>query len=531
MRYFFAYLFCALLTLFPTVTSFAAPATPQPAVPTAVPTTTDAVIPVTSPVVLPSEGLVSLHNTLLLFPWGTAARIPKPTGVTGNWVLLDAQGYHVQESVFSATETFLSFPGLPEGAYYLFWDYPTSGLPSLNAPFAKRISFVVLPPESNQPADHFFAVNHLNLATDLLRSKGIPEAEFLLPFEALSRLGIHRMRVDISAETAAPKRKHEYDFRAVDQVVKAAGDRGVRLIAMLGQDPEYPTELLRKYEFQLDEFTLRSAIAKQAPAIFLEKSAPIYRALKERSPYCDITIGGLPTDGTLLPNLLQKYDKAYDGLDFTADGSLIAAEKLTGDIRTLVPNADAQNKALIIASAGCSVGNDSINEQWAQAHETLKKMFWFKYQGYRYFSNAVLIDPEKDTNNFGLFSAPTRDFPPQPRLLAAAWARAIANLANAKPIKRLGYSGPKVEAFAFARPDSVIVTAWVPQVSGDTRTDKRSAITLRWPNDTSAIVQNILGQNVTTHRLVKRAPGQFDLVLNEDPVYLIISTSQENVGW
>jgi hypothetical protein len=161
----------------------------------------------------------------------------------------------------------------------------------------------------------------------------------------------------------------------------------------------------------------------------------------------------------------------------------------------------------------------------------LKKMFWFKYQGYRYFCNAELIDPPNDTQRVGLFSAATRDLPPQPRLLAAAWARAIANLGNAKPIKRLGYSGPKVEAFAFSYPDSVVVTAWVPMNPNDTRADKRAMITVRCPDNATATVQNILGQNVTAHRLTKRAFGEYNLTLNEDPVYLIISASPDQVSW
>ena len=182
----------------------------------------------------------------------------------------------------------------------------------------------------------------------------------------------------------------------------------------------------------------------------------------------------------------------------------------------MIPDTEAKTKARIIASAAFPAGNDSVNEQWVQANETMKKLFWFKHAGYRYFTNAALIDPDKDANRSGLFLRPHTRTAAQPRLMAAAWARAVANLANAKPVPRLMYSGPKVEVFGFARSDSVIITAWTPQIPADTRTDKRSVITLRWPDSAPVMVQNLLGQNVTRQRLTQRGPGKYDLLLNAD---------------
>ena len=191
-------------------------------------------------------------------------------------MVLDASGYHVYENSFNPTATFLVFSGLKEGIYYLFWDYPASGQPTLNAPLpsVSVLSFCLRNPTSLRII--FFAVNNLDVAANLLRTKVTLEDEFTFPFEALLRLGIRRMRVDLSSESAAPRKKQEYDFQAVDQVLKTAEKRGVRIIAMLGQDAEYADELLKKYEFQFDEFTLRLA-AKQSPADFLKKPRPSTR--------------------------------------------------------------------------------------------------------------------------------------------------------------------------------------------------------------------------------------------------------------
>jgi hypothetical protein len=498
---------------------------------------------------------------------GQPFRLPLPDGWTGDWTLTDDRGEQVREGSIPQGDRSVTFADLKQGIYYLF----PGGVHRATALAwtGKRLSFLVVPHSGRIPEDHFFAVNQPEMTRMAAGTdRKDPASPYCFTLDAMQRTGIHRLRTALPWPDAEPK-QGTFDWKTFDALDQDISRAGVRLIATLGGTPawaavkppvndprfsdpktrlalpaadpknaaEYVNALLRQYGFKLDEFAAwdRPYGPRYAgtPASYSLRLQSVYTAIKTRLPYSGIAFGGVGAeplrDRTFVRTLIDTASTSYDVLDLSVEGDYRAMKDLVRDLDAAIAETPAAERPRAVAYASIVPESETLAEQHRVARELLKESVYAHYREYRYFAYAAMVDPvREDAGPVGFFSSIDRC----PRASIAAWLESLLRIGKTKPIARLGFEGDNVTTYAFDRNgESVVLVAWVPLRDNDLRSDKRVAITLYWPDEADARVLDMMGRDITAKNLRSVKSGEYHIMVDVDPIYIVVDTPMADVGW
>jgi hypothetical protein len=306
-------------------------------------------------------------------------------------------------------------------------------------------------------------------------------------------------------------------------------------------DESYVRDLTRHFGFKLDEFLIQPGPNRSDRFVSIEAWAkwakPLYQAVKARNRLACVAVGPLETlpdySGFAHPDLVEGLlfgpgAAWFDALDHPAEGGLDRSKRLALALATT--RGDAPAKEVAVHRASIRRPDDSIAGEFVQAAEMAKKIVWFRHRGYRRLAAGELIDNEPLGEGF--FTRRSAGADPEPRMVAAAWVQAVERLAGSRPLGQFGFAADTHEIYAFERLGETVFVAWVPVPEGrEAGGDRRIAVTLKWPDGTAAQVLDILGRDALSQRLVRRSAGKFDIILTEQPVYVVVPATGKAVGW
>lgn len=519
-----------------------------------------------------------------IYPMDRQIQLPVPDNASAGWAILDHDGKLVKKGRLNVGEETLYFDGLTSGVYYFFHGLSEAEVPNERSSLDVASSFLLVAPPDALPEDHFFAVAFPHAASFM--EAGTAEAESLrFLFRAMPWLGIHRLRTHFGPRYAPVQSVEEgvavRDWSLLDRLVGMAEYRKVRFIAVLDDAPEalsgkntgglapalpppdgpaasaesddavsgslvddgYAKALMRHFGFKLDEFTLwpqpnregRFFSARQ----WIQRLDPVYTMIKRRNRFASVSLGGLDVDKARMqfagsPAFLDAVFHGgapfYDVIDIPAPGNFQDSKKLALDLQKRSEASPANRKARAVSAAAIPPSQANIAGQYAQASDLLKKIVWYRFHNYRYFTLEKLSSRGGETS--GLFAADPETDNFYPRMTAAVWLHAISLLGNAKALEDLGHASEKSEIYAFEQYKKTIFVGWMPlpNAPSDNET-RRIAVTLLWPDEARARVLDILGKDITSRRYVQRAPGKHDVILTEEPVFIVVNQTGDGVGW
>lgn len=536
-----------------------------------------------------------------IYEEGALLRIARPQGAQGRWVLLDDRGALKRQGVYRPGEEALYVGDLSPGAYFLFSNLSEDRTPNIDSGPQGRAAFLVVAPiEQPLPEDHYLVVNQPLMLRPLSEGEepGLSDREAFV-LDAMQRLGIRRLRCSFALDRVR-RGAEAWDFRQIEALLREAENRAVKFIAVLGrsngtadmprpnadefedfdrlnelaaQDASYVEDLLRRFGFRLDVFALwpqPNTLSFPAPAHRLvTRVGPTYRVLKERSPYCSVSLGGLaaqPNDPAALSradfvaDVLTKARGLFDVLDAQAEGSLReamafrqvldeAVDKVAESIRQSTPDEAEGDRAAAmmrdipraVSIGACSAGPDTIAAQRRQAVELVKKVVLFRHRRYHYFGVGPILETdspgasgidtrEAQTGARALFAGPDA----WPRIAAGALHQALRRIAGARVVDSLRYSDEKVRICGFENRDVTILAAWAPLRPDDAREDKRMVVELFWPDDIQGRVYDMMGRDLTDRHLknideaarIKRL-----FLVDVEPLWLVVPTPASSVRW
>jgi hypothetical protein len=505
------------------------------------------------------QGVPRIASDNCLFTEGDLARLELPPQAQGRWILLDAAGKQLRYGQLADGERVLYFGGLKNGIYYLFWWNRQDGAPDLDTQTPDRLSFLLLPKPPDPPGDPFFAVNQPGLAADLKAGRNTPDSDYTFTLNALARLGIRRLRTRLTqADLCEPSKPGEINWRTFDQLTNDTTARNIRLIALLGgasspqtsnpagnaqlpdaqQTAAYLQALLMRDALKTDEFALwNEPNGPSFPgdaAAFRSFAQTGYDTVKIRSRRATVALGGIApvsTQPTFLPDLFKSPEATFlDVLDFRADGTLADAKKFNALLDQLTRNTPFALKPRAVSHAAFPCANNSIRYERLQASETLKKLIWARYHNFHYFTAANLLDPPDDKTGNGLFARTTAGPDPgQPRLQAFAWVTALQRLSNAQPTENWAFEGPTLEVYSFSRQKETLLAAWIPQ--NRRAGGKRAVASFHWPEGAQAELYDLTGERVTSQRLKSHTGGWNYVLLDIEPLYIVVPAPAAEVTW
>ncbi|MFW6286438.1 MAG: hypothetical protein ACOC29_00715, partial [Candidatus Sumerlaeota bacterium] len=111
------------------------------------------------------------------------------------------------------------------------------------------------------------------------------------------------------------------------------------------------------------------------------------------------------------------------------------------------------------------------------------------------------------------------------------WAIASRRLANAQPAPDKKYAGQAFEIYVFGRDKGTVLVAWIPEVPDDTRPDKRAVVTLKWPDGASARLSDMLGRALPDNYLQRQEEGNYNVVVDVDPIFIELNAAPDSIGW
>ncbi|HUT24125.1 MAG TPA: hypothetical protein VM492_07280 [Sumerlaeia bacterium] len=312
---------------------------------------------------------------------------------------------------------------------------------------------------------------------------------------------------------------------------------------------DFARDLLRRFGFKLDQFVLGGEIGGEVPRLasvhdFTARIGPVHTMVKTRSPKAWVMLGGLAPgpDGVtfaagerFLRALFNEGVGSFGVIDHRADGPLFDVRRLTSALDDLLRGTGSENKPRAVSSAAVSSGKDSVEDQRRQAAETIEKLVWFRHRGYLQFAVSRLLDTETrlGEGGAGLFSRPSGsgERPPEPRLLALAWAHAVQRLAGSRPVEDLGFASETIESYAFSRRRETVLAVWMPKRSDKRPSEERIAAAFSWPDDAKAEIYDLLGHAVTGERLRRQGKEQFFVLVDLEPAYIVVDARADQVGW
>ncbi len=502
------------------------------------------------------QAVLRIASDNCLFTEGDLARLELPPQAQGRWMLLDGLGKQLRYGQLADGEHVLYFGGLKNGIYYLFWWNRQDWTPDLDTQTADRLSFLLLPKPPDPPGDPFFAANQPGLAADLKAGRNTPDSDYAFTLNALARLGIRRLRTSLAhADLCDPAKPGETDWRVFDQFTNDTAARNIRFIALLGgasnpsQATDAPPPNAEENAAYLQALLMRDGLKTDEFALWNEPNGPSfpgdatawgtlaqmeYNAIKIRSRRATVALGGIApvsTKPTFLPDLFKNPEaRLFDVLDFRADGALSDAKKINALLDQLTRDTPFALKPRAISHAAFPCANNSIRYERLQASETLKKLIWARYHNFHYFTAAQLLDPTDDKAGAGLFARTSAGPDPgQPRLQALAWVTALQRLSNAQPTENWAFESQDLEVYSFSRQKETILAAWIPQ---ERRAGgKRSVASFHWPEGAQAELYDLTGERVTSQRLKSHTGGWRYVLLDIEPLYIVIQAPAAEVTW
>ncbi len=484
-------------------------------------------------------------------------RIPLPTDVSGYWAVLDDAGHRLRYGLFREGERAMYLGDLSVGIYYLFWGLEEGQTPTVAQGPEKRLAFLVLP-ESNPPmTDHFFAARQPELISEM--KSGLSDAQAVT--EIMARLGTPRLRLYVDASTMRDATNPaEIDWELLDTLEREATGHGVRFIAVIGGNPRSPVPvvqqpeaalvnqafvraLLRRFGFKFDAFALHSAPNSPESSTgsaeqFAAFIGPVYKEIKQRSPFATIALGGLASSNDLVGFMGQAdqlrtfVSTSFDILDWEAAGTLEQTRALYKELQVLITDTPAAAKPQAISRSTMTSIDDSINGQRFQASQVLKKIIWARSKGMYQFCADYLVEPTGEKlSRTGLFWRGPDGDSLRPRMQAVVWANAVRRLSGALAVTDKTYVADAFEIYTFSRGEGTVLAAWVPELPNDTRPDKRAVVTLRWPDGVTARVTDMMGRPLPENYLQRQAENTYNLVVDVDPVFVELNVAPINVSW